>query len=296
MGQRRNFSPLLLIACGGLIPVACMAQNVLLNHPFRSFNNSFYERFETGFSYRNGNFSFLWNPQAIPPFGGYDPSADANLGYSFRGPGGGRFNLGLTMSQGSSRSSSATSPSMTIPNGGMGGLINATFQPFVTGYIPVIGGGGQPKTSVATEVLQALNAGETMESLLRKYGTDRSSTSTRLQAMTVEVADEERSVTSTAERGDLSVAEIQRQHARSDRLDEEKRVAEYRDLMQRGQSGESEGNLTLARFAYRTAIRKSEGTRASAARAAFERVNRRMDEERKQRQRPQSSPAIADPE
>ncbi|MEM7315355.1 MAG: hypothetical protein AAF497_19615, partial [Planctomycetota bacterium] len=77
-----------------LVGTAASGQTIRNTTPLQSLGDGYYERFQTGFSYQKGNFFFAWNPQVVPPFGGYDPSADARLGFSGRGPGGGRFSFG----------------------------------------------------------------------------------------------------------------------------------------------------------------------------------------------------------
>ena len=258
-------------------------QMIGLETPINSLGDGYYENFQTGFSFTKGNFFAFWNPQVVPPFGGYDPSADARLGFSGRGPGGGRFRFGLTMGQGSSRSNSVTSPSLVVPNGGGGSFINSTFQPFVTSFIPVVGDGGTPKTSIAAEILRALKSGETMESLLHKHGRSDSG-----EPLSMISADYQQTVPSTtrpvaassAERGDISVAEIKRRQKMEAAADTSQRNAEFQRLMRDGSAAESSGNLQLARFSYRSATRKASGAAAIEAKVAFERVNQRIQKQR----------------
>lgn len=277
-----------------LVASAASGQMIRTNTPLQTLGDGYYERFQTGFSYQKGNFFFAWNPQVVPPFGGYDPSADARLGFSGRGPGGGRFNFGLTMGQGSSRSNSLVAPSLTVPNGGGGNIINSSFQPFVTSFIPIVGDGGQPKTSIATEVLRALESGETMESLLRKYGTGGDYDASASRQVTVDFQSSRSSSnaepeplpaasTSSAEYGDISVAEIRRRQKSKASAETNKLNREFVGLMERGQDAEQLGNLTLARFSYRTATRKATGSNVAKAREAFQRVNRQIERQREQR-------------
>ena len=76
---------------------------------------------------------------AVPPFGGYDPNADANLGFRVNGSGGG-FSLNLALGQGSSRTMTSTTPSIVVPNGIPGSVFSGQQTPFVTGIVPVVGG------------------------------------------------------------------------------------------------------------------------------------------------------------
>ena len=50
-----------------------------------------------------------------------------------------RFRFRFSASQGSNRSISSTSPSVTMPNGGFGSISSGTLRPFVTGFTPIVG-------------------------------------------------------------------------------------------------------------------------------------------------------------
>ena len=120
------------------------AQQVQLTSPFQTINDSFYENFgfggiNLGRSGPGGGWYFRTGPanSTPPPFGGYDPAADARFGMQFGGP----FGLGFNMlaGQGSNRTHTMTAPTIVIPNGGSGYLFSGSMVPFVTGVIPVVG-------------------------------------------------------------------------------------------------------------------------------------------------------------
>lgn len=120
------------------------AQQVQLTSPFQTLNDGFYENFgfggiNMGRSGPGGGWFFNTGPanSTPPPFGGYDPAADARFGMQFGGP----FNFGFNMlaGQGSNRSNTVTAPTLVIPNGGSGYLFSGSISPFVTGVIPVVG-------------------------------------------------------------------------------------------------------------------------------------------------------------
>ena len=90
---------------------------------------------------RRGGWFFSWGAPVIPPYGGYD-GRDARLGFGFRN---GSFRGGLNFwaSQGSNRSMVMTAPSIVVPHGGFGMIRHGSWRPFVTGWVPVVG--GQPQ-------------------------------------------------------------------------------------------------------------------------------------------------------
>jgi hypothetical protein len=138
----RRFSHLVAAVAFAVATVACpvvvLAQDVVVGTPLHNLGDSFYESFGTSGSWSGGNAFFNWGGGgAVPPYGGYDPSADARFGFSAGG-----LHLGFTAGQGSSRFSSSQTPMVTVPNGGMGGMFSGTLTPFVTGFVPVVGEDG----------------------------------------------------------------------------------------------------------------------------------------------------------
>ncbi len=119
------------------------AQQVQLTAPYHNLNDSFYENFGSGFglSNRGRNWFFNTGPasSAVPPFGGYDPGADASFGFGGVTGGGTRFGFDWLGSQGSSRSHVMEAPTIVVPNGGTGSLFSGSIRPFVTGVVPVVG-------------------------------------------------------------------------------------------------------------------------------------------------------------
>lgn len=147
----------LLLACS-----SAQAQYIGINSPFQTFTDSYYSRIGVNFGFQlpgaqggNGVVGLLPNGQlapdgmlrfsqggfgaAVPPFGGYDPGADAHLGFRVGGGSGPGFNFNIVAGQGSSRSASMVSPSIVIPNGGSGMIFDGQIRPFVTGFVPVVG-------------------------------------------------------------------------------------------------------------------------------------------------------------
>jgi len=120
------------------------AQQVQLTTPYQTMTDSFYENFgfggiNMGRSGPGGGWYFNTGPAGSTPpqFGGYDPAADARFGMRFGGPLGLGFNM--LAGQGSTRSNTVTAPTIVLPNGGSGSLFSGSIRPFVTGVIPIVG-------------------------------------------------------------------------------------------------------------------------------------------------------------
>ena len=131
----------LSVACVAVAALSACAQQVTVAAPLQSASDSFYENFGVGFGLRYdspGSRMFFHNGLGTAPaFGGFDPNAQWTIGLAGR-RGNWSWNLGLSASQGSSRSSVTTTPMLTLPNGGFGALNHTTTRPFVTGIIPVV--------------------------------------------------------------------------------------------------------------------------------------------------------------
>jgi len=129
----------------GSLALACgivTAQQVTVSTPYHSVSDSFFENMGTSWGLRGQNWSLnvFGSPvQAAPQFGGFDPSAGANLGFGINGRNvQGSFNANF--SQGSRRSFTSQTPSVTLQNGVPGFVSDTSQSPFVISYIPVVGG------------------------------------------------------------------------------------------------------------------------------------------------------------
>jgi hypothetical protein len=120
------------------------AQQVKVSTPFQQINDGFYENFNIGWGFSrrrpNGSGFFFNGPGGAPPaFGGYDPNSDGHLGFGTAGRNGSGF-FNFSFGQGNSRSMVSTTPSVVVPNGYGGTITSVNQRPFVTGFIPVVGG------------------------------------------------------------------------------------------------------------------------------------------------------------
>lgn len=248
---------------------AAPAQQIQLTSPFQTLNDSFYENFgfggiNAGRSGPKGNWYFNTGPasSAPPPFGGYDPGADARFGMQFGGPLGLGFNM--LAGQGSTRSNTVTAPTIVIPNGGTGSLFSGSIRPFVTGVIPVVGNAPigpmlpmAPQSSVSP--LAARVAQLQQQQAATQAAADAGLAPAPVAADAAIAADTARPATraapSTANHGDLSVAEIRRQQAAEDAalLEEiQVRIEKARGLEEAGKPG-------LAKIYYQQAATRATG-------------------------------------
>lgn len=275
-------------------PVAVPAQQVRLNNPYHQLNDSFYENIgmNWGIGSRNGGFGnggwFFRNGAngALPPFGGYAPGSDATFGFG-GSANGNPFFFNLTAGQGSSRSMVMQSPSIVLPNGGSGGMFSGSQRPFVTGIIPVVGADapGWPGVLAQPPAISPLQ--QRLEMLKQQSAEGGSSprrerrTADRAVAAEADLDDDAPLVLgakpaaeagaaigrtggggggaggadSTANHGDLSVAEIRQQQAAEDAV----RDQELRDRLAKARSYEAAGKNGIAKIYYQQAAARASG-------------------------------------
>lgn len=292
-------SGLLAVVIGaGLVccqPAGVHAQQVQLTSPFQTINDSFYENFgfggiNLGRSGPGGGWYFNTGPanSTPPPFGGYDPAADARFGMQFGGPFG--FGFNMLAGQGSNRSNTVVAPTIVIPNGGSGYLFSGSVTPFVTGVIPVVGNAPmgplipvvaptQPSQSALAERVAQLQQKQAAEQaaadaapaagmnaapvlnpapalpardqapLVLKGGPAPAGAAPARPAVSGSPAD------SSANHGDVSVAEIRRQQAQQDAAQQE----EIQVLIEKARGHEEAGKPGLAKIYYQQAAARAVG-------------------------------------
>ena len=261
------------------------AQQVKIDTPFNTVTDDYYERVGVGFGFtlpaspnfrRNGGrgiVGLLPNGQidpnginfrqgsvnsAIPPFGGFDPAAQGQLGFAVR-KGGGGFTLNLFGGKGSSRTLTNQTPSIVVPNGVPGVFADQTLRPFVTGITPVVGtmsfagGPTEPISPVDLALQRLAERGQNLESL-RDQIIDEQRQARANQRQ--ESAPPPAAAESTAAQGALSVAEIKRQRA----AELEKEGQELQALLNKVDQAEQEGHYSTARSFLNQAIRKTSGS------------------------------------
>jgi hypothetical protein len=171
--------------------------------------------------------------------------------------------------QGSSRSVVNETPTVVIPNGGQGTIIDTSQRPFVTGVIPVVGGVGAPMiiggygpgpgfgmpvsqpVSPLFERIQRLNA----DAALRRQAQRQAAAGGGRGGDRLASGGGDSDAGSTAEHGDLSVAEIRRRQAAEKEAADDDLAA----WIERARGAEAEGKRNVARIYYRMAAGRATG-------------------------------------
>jgi hypothetical protein len=251
---------LLAVGCVAALALPAAAQQVNLDAPFNSVGHSFYEQVGVrwGLSGRGWFFNFGGpGPGAgvAPAFGGFDPNAGANFGAGFRGNGFNGF-FSLSAGQGSSTTFGSASPSVTVMNGQTGFFADTQQRPFVTGLVPVVGSPifvppvfppyAAPQ-SVLHERLERLQAGEGAAS---SGGAPEAGPAAGGSAP---------SEVSSAERGDLSVAEIKARKAAASAARDAALAEEIDVLLEKAKGKLAAGQASVAKVYLQMAARKATG-------------------------------------
>jgi hypothetical protein len=160
---------LLAIAVFVLADSNLRAQTVQTTVPLQQFGSTFFEQQAVQWSVQGPNFFAQSGAPAVAPFG--NPSAVSNAGTRVgvgRTNGRVRGSLGLSLAQGSRRTISSGSASVTTLNGQPGSISSQTLRPFVTGLSPVLAGNsfGAPATQNASRQLFAAGQ-QTQAAVLR---------------------------------------------------------------------------------------------------------------------------------
>jgi len=230
-----------------------VAQQVQVTTPQVGVRDSFYEYFGVGWGFHfAGPKGYLFfdrggGDTAIPVFGGFNPNSAARFGWGGRGPDGG-FHFNVTAAQGSSRTLVAESATLVVPNGGRGLVQDITVRPFVTGFVPVVGGAS---VSPVAERIERLRQGEVPPT----SGEPELSLSGGPSEVRSSFSRPAVPARSTAERGDVSLAEIRRQQAAS----AAKSDYELELLINSARLAEANGRFGAARVRYRQAAEKAAG-------------------------------------
>ncbi|MCO6455028.1 MAG: hypothetical protein J5I93_06985 [Pirellulaceae bacterium] len=246
-----------------LVPVSLRGQQVRVSTPRSGVSDSFYEQYGTswGFGGRNFFFNFGGPNPGLPPLGLGDPNAGARFGFGGAG-GNGRFFLNGFASQGSDRTLVSETPMVVIPNGGVGSIASVLQRPFVTGLVPVVGGrNASPLLERLERLRQQSELGETPGSQAadgERAGRETGETSEGLPS--ARDVGNQVGQPSTASLGDLSVAEIQRQRAAAEQLEQQRQQIEVEQWLARAQDCEQQQKWGAARVYYQNAARQATGT------------------------------------
>jgi hypothetical protein len=240
------------------VPALTTAQQVNVQTPFNGVGHSLYEQIGVNWGVRgNGWFFNFGGPPPVPPFGGYDPGAQANFG--FGGPNG---FLNITAGQGSDRSIVSSSPSVTVMNGGTGYFSDTIQRPFVTGLIPVVGSApGLPGTGVPGPILGPSVLQERLSRLQAEGAAAAAPSAPSAPASVAPPA------ASSAERGELSVAEIKARRSAEKSAAAGAAQAEIDALLEQARGAEAEGKPNVARIYLQQAARRAPDDRRSEIQA-----------------------------
>lgn len=263
----------LVIATLVLTTAVSHAQQTALVVPQGFVSDSFYQSIGINWGLRGngpGGGWFFNNGGGAPPpaFGGFVPGSGATFGFGANGPHGG-YRFTIFGSQGSTRSFTSNSALLTLPNGGVGSIQAGSWVPFVTGWVPVVGD-GQPLVvrSPLQERLERLQAGETSSPSPRSNTrpattatVDREVAPAKFVAISQGGAGKltPTHANSSANHGDISVAEIRRQNALADEARQEEISREVTRLLAQGQDAEQQGKFGAARMFYRQAFKRATG-------------------------------------
>ncbi|HAY79946.1 MAG TPA: hypothetical protein DCY79_09095 [Planctomycetaceae bacterium] len=224
------------------------AQQVVVSTPMHTVGDSFYENINVGFGFvPRGNLAAIrpGNLGAPPPFGNFDPGSSPAIGFR-NGP----FNFNLQAGHGSNRTFSSVTPSVVIPNGGTGAIFSGSQRPFVTGVVPVVGNQGRAYLFDLVDRLKAEG---------KQLG--QVSTASQTARQDSHAAEGEVRTTrpihsgSSAERGDLSLAEIRAQQAAA----ANQVSAEVAVWVERARGAEQAGKRGAARIYYQNAAKRAQG-------------------------------------
>jgi hypothetical protein len=143
--------------------------------------------------------------------------------------------------------------SVMVPNGGSGSISNTTLRPFVTGWIPVVGQQIRPPLRLppawqSRSVDLSRSSAKRKEPRLSKQTDDAPLRISPRQPAT-------NSTITTATHGAQSVAEIRS----NQRLQDQERLQEVAELVERARGAEQAGKLGVARIYYQQAANRSTG-------------------------------------
>lgn len=256
---------------------AC-AQYSAIATPLQNIGSGYYERMGVGFGGNIGNNVFFNNGgagNALPPFGGGNAGGGANFGFGIRG-GGANLNFGFAADSGYNAGMSSVSPSVTVPNGGTGAFYDVQQRPFVTGLVPMVGhfAPGIGQTYVEPRVVSPL--AERL-SRLESQGPPRPipvrSVSEGRPAGDPPAS---RPSTSTAERGELSLAEIRA--TQTSKVDVQ--AAELAALLEAARLREEAGDFGQALIDYGRAASRVTGLQREEIRAKMRSVREQQKNQR----------------
>jgi hypothetical protein len=256
---------LMCLAAAGTIVVTGLAgtaaaQQTQVTLPSHRLNEGFFERIGVGWHWESTHpnsrmfFTYPGLNSAVPFFGGWDPATDARFGFAGR-KGNTRFGFNMALQQGSTRTMIGSAPSVMVPNGGFGSISSTTLRPFVTGWIPVVGQGQQFRPPLRLPPAWQSRTAELSRSSARRKEPRLSKQTDDAPLRISTRQPKTNSTITTATRGEQSVAEIHRNQL----LQDQARLQEVGELVERARGAEQAGKLGVARIYYQQAANRSTG-------------------------------------
>jgi hypothetical protein len=249
-----------------LLASPAVAQQAHVGSPFVGSGHSFYERIGISWGLQGNGWFFQW-PGGMgggPAFGGFDPGAQAQFGSAFRGNGVSGF-FQVTAGQGSDTFLGGSSSSVTVPHGGFGLVSDVLQRPFVVGLVPIVG--AAPVSPLEERLARIAASGGLMP-----LGQEDATAANRPRQGQASGA-----APSTAESGDVSVAEIDAQQ----RAEEAAKLAELEKILEKAESNLAAGKLGLARMYYQQALRRAGEGQRPALEAKIKAIDQKRAAERK---------------
>jgi hypothetical protein len=259
-------------------------QQVATQVRFNTTNDNFFERIGVGFGFNlrgggdivgldptgqptaSGDIQFRQGSaqSAVPPFGGYDPASDATAGFAVNGSEGDLL-FNFFGGQGNTRTSVTQAPVVVIPNGGQGTFSDTSQVPFVTGVIPVVGapnmqaitGYGLPLVNNQSVLRDRLERAK-YEELHQLTNPATRQPQPQADASAIRLGGgggASAGGPSSADRGDVSVADIRAAQAAGDSSEDRELAA----FIERARGAEAAGKTNVARIYYQQAARRAAG-------------------------------------
>lgn len=230
-----------------------LAQQVTTQTPLQNNGTRFFEQSNISWGVRNPHYFFSFNGGgAAPPFGGFQPNAGLNGGFTI---GNAQFNFGFA--QGASSTSSTFAPMLTTTSGYPGSLFIGTVRPFVVGAAPVVGAGGFGNVAPAGPLAERIATGQLRveEGRVVPTATTVARTTTASQPVDLEkqLAERRTGVTQPAA---VVMASGPEPVAAKKTVPLDESAAQYLD---RGAAAEKEGKHGLAKVFYQLAATKGDG-------------------------------------
>jgi hypothetical protein len=240
------------------------AQNVTISAPMVGVSDGFHENIGVGFGFRLPGGGFFNNGGPGGLGGGLN---GGGAGLRFGGPNG-FFNI--VADQGSNRSISSVTPSLTVMNGGTGAIFAGTIRPFVIGFTPVVAGiGGAgfsdfgpmpistvPGPSMLEKRLAGLQESGELDAMIANLAAEgEARPKTVVPPADANAAKLAAARESSAGQPAQSIAAIRRQQAEQDAT----RAREIAEDLDRARQAEAANKPGLARIYYQQALRQCTG-------------------------------------